>query len=529
MAADPASFESHGVDPPILDLTIEGNDGGVAPLVRASSTRNPISSYRRLIARVMMTGCGVALLIEPLAVLLRDKQTLASLSIWAGSGCLWTTTRLLRRHRVAPLLRQQMTSLTTLTTIIGLYAANGGIFGTVVDPGLFAYGLAMTMTLDGSVVTLASGLIYGALLIGVCTAFFPEVYFGSVSPLWPYRAFFHMVWWSLPLTLGSIFGRSIQRVLVELLKSREFIEAAQQREREAAQASQRLKDATTADRAATLRTIGARFDSYLQTGVKKVVSVSGFLQAEASTARVTATNAKEDGVAVAELARAGCLQTDTVAVAAGQLRASIGGVLRQITEASSASQTAVRTADASEEALDALVKRAGRVNAVVGIIEGIASQTNLLALNASIEASRSGTAGLGFAVVAGEVKRLASQTKTATAEIAALVAGMRDAMVEMIDASTLVKQSIMSVDEITHLIEMAMKQQAEATGEIVSTVLALSGGMRQTSERTAQLVAHIRQNSDTSDVMMRGAMTMHESSSELQSSADAFVAELRTV
>ena len=57
------------------------------------------------------------------------------------------------------------------------------------------------------------------------------------------------------------------------------------------------------------------------------------------------------------------------------------------------------------------------VNAVVDAVDEIAEQSNLLAVNAGIEAAKAGEAGLGFAVVAKEVRSLANQSKSATTQI----------------------------------------------------------------------------------------------------------------
>lgn len=154
----------------------------------------------------------------------------------------------------------------------------------------------------------------------------------------------------------------------------------------------------------------------------------------------------------------------------------------------------------SSEAVGRLAEEAVSIASVLDVIRGIAEQTNLLALNAAIEAARAGEQGRGFAVVADEVRALASKTQQSTEDIQkrieTLQAGVDDAVgsmksgIEVLDLTVTdvasAAESFRSIEgAITQITDMSM-QIATATEEQTHVVEEINKNLQMISDYSSR-------------------------------------------
>ncbi|MEN3379130.1 MAG: hypothetical protein V7604_4485 [Hyphomicrobiales bacterium] len=284
---------------------------------------------------------------------------------------------------------------------------------------------------------------------------------------------------------------------------------------------------SAAQRKAEMAKLADEFQSAVGNIVETVSTASGKLESAAGTLTNTAETTQKLSDAVAAASEAASTNVGSVAAATEEMTGSVNEIARQVQESSKIAAEAVAQTGKTDARIAELSVAAGRIGDVVKLITAIAEQTNLLALNATIEAARAGEAGRGFAVVASEVKQLATQTAKATDEIGTQIASMQAATQESVTAIKEISGTIGRMSEIATLIAAAVEEQGAATQEI-------SRNVAQAAQGTAQVATNItdvsRGASDTgmaSSQVLSSAQALSRESGRLKSEVEKFVRTVR--
>jgi PAS domain S-box-containing protein len=172
------------------------------------------------------------------------------------------------------------------------------------------------------------------------------------------------------------------------------------------------------------------------------------------------------------------------------------------------------------EKMRMLGKRSTEISEIIDLIKDIAVQTNLLSLNAAIQAAHAGDAGLGFSVVADEIRKLAERSAFATKNVSQLIKGIQSEILEALSAmengmkevkngSVLAEQSRQALQDISEVVEQSVQlieeisigseEQARVTRNLATAMQTISGITMEASagsHQTAQIIHGMVELSD---------------------------------
>ncbi|HEY5603235.1 MAG TPA: methyl-accepting chemotaxis protein [Gammaproteobacteria bacterium] len=247
---------------------------------------------------------------------------------------------------------------------------------------------------------------------------------------------------------------------------------------------------------------------------------------QAKTTNEIAATAAEISATTKELVNT----IDEVANAAERTRQSASDGYGELEHMESTMHNIVEAAGSISQKFEVLNEKALNINSVVTTITKVADQTNLLSLNAAIEAEKAGEYGLGFAVVATEIRRLADQTAVATLDIEQMVKEMQSAVssgvLSMEKFSDQVRRSVEDVNQVAaqlaeiieevqnfaprfENVQQGMHFQAQGASQIKQAML-------QLSESAHQSVVSIKQSNSAIDALNDAAHALQNGVSKFR-------------
>jgi len=239
---------------------------------------------------------------------------------------------------------------------------------------------------------------------------------------------------------------------------------------------------------------------------------------QAATTTEIATTATEIFATTKELTNT----MDEVAEVAERTRNSASSGLSDLESMETTMQQITEAAGSIASKFEVLNEKARNINSVVTTITKVADQTNLLSLNAAIEAEKAGEYGLGFSVVATEVRRLADQTAVATLDIEQMVKEMQTAVssgvLSMEKFTDQVKRSAEDVNQVSSQLSLLIEDVQEFTPRFENVqqgmhfqsqgAQQIKQAMIQLSESAQQSVASIRHSNAAIDSLNDAAQAL---------------------
>jgi methyl-accepting chemotaxis protein len=207
-------------------------------------------------------------------------------------------------------------------------------------------------------------------------------------------------------------------------------------------------------------------DAEVQEAVRFASDTSSDMRETADDMQRVSARVSEQALSAAQSASSASENVGEIAASAERLARSIADIANGVTRSGEELGRAQTEAEATRATVQRLSEAAQRMGEIVRVITGIATQANLLALDATVEASRAGAVGSGFAAVAHDVKNFANQTTSATEEIDRRIGAIQQEIDLSVTAILGICGTVGTVNETGQAITAAVARQCRVTDEI---------------------------------------------------------------
>lgn len=246
-----------------------------------------------------------------------------------------------------------------------------------------------------------------------------------------------------------------------------------------------------------MRDQSQRNSSILQSHVQETEQVVTAIEEMNSTAEAMATDAANTAQLTHKANEAGSASKVTV------------------TQAQTNVQDLVDDVSVASENVNKMAAETDGINTILGVIGDIAEQTNLLALNAAIEAARAGEQGRGFAVVADEVRKLASRTKDSTEEIESALASLLRGSQSVVDSMDSTKDKC--------------GQTAEGAGEVAESLDVMTDFVTEINDLSTQIATAAEEQSSVTQELSRNMSAINDIVGELDSNGQQALEDAHSI